>query len=238
MRLDGYFSSQGILSRVEAKKEIRRKKVKVNDKIINDYSYNIKEGDVIKYNDEIITYEEFVYYILNKPEDYVCAREDNISKTVLELIDSSRKDLTTVGRLDKDTTGLLIITDDGKTVHDLTSPKKHVDKTYYADIDGIVKDSDIEKFKNGLDIGDDKLTLPSTLKILSIDEKTNTSKIEVTISEGRYHEVKRMFESIDCKVTTLKRISIGKLNLSDLNIEIGEYKKVTKDELYNLIYGE
>ncbi|MCQ2978884.1 MAG: pseudouridine synthase, partial [Clostridia bacterium] len=198
----------------------------------------IKEGDVIKYNDEVITYEEFVYYILNKPEDYVCAREDNISKTVLELIDSSRKDLTTVGRLDKDTTGLLIITDDGKTVHDLTSPKKHVDKTYYADIDGIVKDSDIEKFKNGLDIGDDKLTLPSILKILSTDEKTNTSKIEVTISEGRYHEVKRMFESIDCKVTTLKRISIGKLNLSDLNIEIGEYKKVTKDELYNLIYGE
>ena len=237
MRLDGYFSSLGILSRVEAKKEIRRKKVKVNDIIVCDYSYQVKDTDIIKYNDEVVTYEKFVYYILNKPADYVCAREDNLSKTVIELIDDTHKDLTTVGRLDKDTTGLLIITNDGNTVHDLTSPRKHVDKIYYATIDGLVKDSDIEKFKDGLDIGDDKKTLPSILKIISRDEKNNTSEIEVTISEGRYHQVKRMFEAIDTKVTSLKRIQMGKLELPS-SLKEGDYIKVTKDELYNMIYGE
>lgn len=237
MRLDGYFSSCGLLSRQEAKKEIRRKKVKVNDKIINDYSYIIKDGDIIKYNDEIVINEKFVYYILNKPADYVCAREDEISRTVIELIDDSHKDLTTVGRLDKDTTGLLIITNDGQVVHELTSPKKHVDKIYYAKIDGLVGDENIEKFKNGLDIGDDKLTLPALLKILNRDEENNTSEIEVTISEGRYHEVKRMFESIGTKVTYLKRIAMGKLFLPN-DLDEGKYIKVTKDELYKMIYGE
>lgn len=237
MRLDGYFSSLGILSRVEAKKEIRRKQVKVNDVIINDYSYNVKDTDVIKYKDEVITYEKYVYYILNKPMDYVCAREDGLSNTVIDLIDDTHKDLTTVGRLDKDTTGLLIITNDGQCVHDLTSPKKHVDKVYYATIDGIVGDENIEKFKNGLDIGDDKLTLPSELTILKRDEKNNVSEILIKISEGRYHQVKRMFEAINTKVASLKRISIGNLKLND-DIGIGEYRKVTKEELYTMIYGE
>lgn len=237
MRLDGFFSSQGILSRSDAKKEIKKSKVKVNDEVITDNGYIVKDSDVVKYNDEIISYEKFVYYILNKPEGYVCAREDNLSKTVIELIDDTHDDLTTVGRLDKDTTGLLIITNDGEVVHDLTSPRRHVDKIYFADIEGIVKETDIVKFKEGLDIGDDKLTLPSELKILTTDEKNNSSKIEVTISEGRYHQVKRMFESIDTKVVTLKRIQIGNLKLDD-EMKIGDYKKVSKEELYNLIYGE
>lgn len=238
MRLDGYFSSQGILSRVEAKKEIRRKKVKVNDKIVNDYSYIVKDTDVIKYNDEIINYEEFVYFILNKPEGYVCAREDNLSNTVIELITDSHKDLTTVGRLDKDTTGLLIITNDGALVHELTSPKKKITKTYFADISGMVKEEHIKMFEDGLDIGDDDKTLPAKLKIIETDINNNTSKIEVTITEGRYHEVKRMFEAIDTKVTSLKRIMIGNYKLDEKEIEKGKYIKVTKDELTKLIYGE
>lgn len=233
MRLDRYFSDLGY-PRSEMKKEINHRRVKVNGVIVTDNSFNVTEKDEITYNDEKIVYEKFVYYILNKPAGYVSARIDKLSKTVLELIDDMHDDLSPVGRLDKDTEGLLLITNDGEFLHNLMSPKKHVSKKYYAEIDGVVTKEDIEKFKEGLDIGDEKKTEPANLEILETTD--TTSKIVVEIFEGRYHEVKRLFEAVGKKVTYLKRISIGNLELPK-DLELGKTIKVSKEELTNMIYN-
>lgn len=234
MRIDKYFSSLGIRSRSEIKKELKKGNVKVNDVVIKDASFDVKDNDIVKLNDEIIKYEKYVYYILNKPQGYVCARCDNLYPTVLELIDDKHTDLSPVGRLDKDTEGILLVTNDGVLLHELMSPKKHVSKTYYAEIKGVVDKKDILSFKEGIDIGDEKLTLPATLKILSVNLEDNTSKVEITIVEGRYHQVKRMIKAVGKEVTFLKRIAIGKLKLRD-DLKIGEYIKIEKKELLKLI---
>lgn len=234
MRLDKIFSNLGILTRKEVKEEIKKGKIKVNNEVVkkSDFDVNV-EKDGITYKEQKVVYEEFVYYILNKPEGVITAREDNLNKTVMDLIDDPRSDLSPVGRLDKDTTGLLIITNDGAFLHELMSPKKHVSKTYKATIQGKVTEEDTKKFKEGLNIGDDKLTLPAELNILKSDE---VSEIEVTIYEGRYHQVKRMFKSVGKEVLTLERISIGNLKL-DESIKRGSYIKVTKDYLIDKIYN-
>lgn len=237
MRIDKYFSSLRIRSRSEIKKELKKGNVKVNDVIIKDPSHDVKKGDIVKLEDKIIEYEEYVYYILNKPQGYVCARMDNLYPTVLEIIDDKRNDLSPVGRLDKDTEGILLITNDGALLHDLMSPKKHVSKTYYAEIAGIVNESDIESFKEGLDIGDEKKTLPAKLTILSKNLEDNTSKVEITIIEGRYHQVKRMIKAVGKEVTFLKRISIGNLKLNE-DLKLGECIKIDKKALLKLINNE
>lgn len=233
MRLDRYFSELGF-SRSEMKKEINHKKVKVNGVIVTDNSFNVTENDEITYKDEKIVYEKFVYYILNKPAGYVSARVDKLSKTVLELIDDMHDDLSPVGRLDKDTEGLLLITNDGEFLHNLMSPKKHVSKKYFAEIEGVVTEDDIKKFKEGLDIGDEKNAASANLEILETND--NSSKIVVEIFEGRYHEVKRLFEAVGKKVTYLKRISIGNLELPS-DLELGQSIKVSKEDLINKIYN-
>lgn len=232
MRLDKYFSDLGF-SRSEIKKEIKNKKVKVNGVIVTDNSFNVGENDEVCYKDEKVVYEKFVYYILNKPQGCVSARTDKLFKTVLDLIDDDRDDLSPVGRLDKDTEGLLLITNDGEFLHNLMSPKKHVSKKYFAEIEGVVTEEDVEKFKEGLDIGDEKNAMPANLEILETND--TKSKIIVEIFEGRYHEVKRLFETVGKKVTYLKRISIGGLELPS-TLNLGEYKKVTRDELEDEIY--
>ena len=169
--------------------------------------------------------------VLNKPAGVVSATEDPRDKTVIDLIeDRRRKDLFPAGRLDKDTEGLLLITNDGALAHDLLSPKKHVDKKYYAKIEGTVTEEDVELFGKGVDIGEKRVTLPAVLTILSSGEE---SEITLTIREGKFHQVKRMFEAVGKKVTYLKRLSMGSLVL-DEKLLPGEYRKLTEQELTQL----
>ena len=169
--------------------------------------------------------------MLNKPAGYVSATTDAKDKTVLDLnIDKKRKDLFPVGRLDKDTEGLLLITNDGELAHRLLAPKKHVDKLYYAKVEGIVTEEDRKAFAEGVDIGEDEVTRPAVLKILKSAE---VSEIHLTIQEGKFHQVKRMFEAVGKKVIYLKRISMGTLYL-DENLKLGEYRALTEEELKHL----
>ena len=169
--------------------------------------------------------------MLHKPAGYISATEDKKLDTVLELLpENARSDLFPVGRLDRDTEGLLLLTNDGKLAHYLLSPKRHVDKTYYARIAGQVEPEHVQAFFEGLDIGDEKKTLPADLHILQSGPE---SEIEVTIREGRYHQVKRMFEAIGCEVTYLKRLSMGSLKL-DESLKCGACRPLTETEIRNL----
>ena len=229
MRLDKFLSEAGIGTRSQVKSYIKKGLITINQEKASKPEIKVNiENDIVRFNGEQVEYVQFEYIMLNKPKDCVSATVDNVSTTVIELIeDKKREDLFPVGRLDKDTEGLLIITNDGELSHNMLSPRKHVDKTYYATIDGLVNESDVELFAKGLDIGDEKLTLPANLKILKSD---TISEIELTIQEGRFHQVKRMFEAVDKKVLSLKRIAMGGLML-DASLEPGEYRRLTKEEL-------
>lgn len=229
MRLDKFLAEAGIGSRSQVKIYIKKGLVSINEEKANKPELKVNiEKDIVKYNGNVVEYETFEYFMLNKPKGVVSATKDNVFQTVIELIkDRKREDLFPVGRLDKDTEGLLIITNDGELSHNVLSPRKHVDKTYYATIDGLVTQSDIELFEQGIDIGDDKPTLPARLKII---QSSSISQIELTIREGRFHQVKRMFEAVDKKVLFLKRIEMGGLKL-DETLKPGEYRRLTKDEI-------
>lgn len=229
MRLDKFLAEARIGSRSQVKTYVKKGMVTVNEEIVKKAEQKVDiEKDVVKFHGEIVEYVAFEYYMLNKPEGVVSATKDNVSKTVIELIkDKKREDLFPVGRLDKDTQGLLILTNDGELSHNMLSPRKHVDKTYYATIEGIVTKDDVALFLEGVDIGDEKLTMPAKLEILSSD---NISEIKLTIREGRFHQVKRMFEAVGKKVLFLKRIEMGGLKL-DESLKPGEYRKLTKEEI-------
>ena len=228
LRLDKYLADMSIGTRTEVKKLISKGLVTVNDSTVKKPETKIDtEKDEVICKGISVSYAEYEYYMLNKPQGVISATEDPNQETVLDLISSKRKDLFPVGRLDKDTEGLLLITNDGQLAHRLLAPGKHVDKVYYARIDGCVTDRDVEAFKEGLDIGDDKKTLPGFLKILSSGD---VSEIELTIHEGRFHQVKRMFQAVDKEVVFLKRLSMGGLSL-DPKLKPGEYKELKKDEI-------
>ena len=189
------------------------------------------ESQTVTLDGKNVAYQTMEYYMLHKPSGVVSATKDKKEKTVLDLIEGQkRKDLFPVGRLDKDTEGLLLITNDGTLAHRLLAPGKHVDKVYYAKIDGKVTKEDVIRFSEGVDIGDEDLTLPAKLEILTSAEE---SEILLTIQEGRFHQVKRMFEAVGKKVTYLKRMSMGSLVL-DENLKKGEYRPLTKEELEKL----
>ena len=231
VRLDKFLADAGAGTRSEVKKFIQKGKVQVNGVTAKKSEIKVSEEDeVVLDGNRIYQAPEFVYYLLHKPAGYVSATEDKRDKTVMELVASDRKGLFPVGRLDKDTEGLLLLTDDGELAHRLLSPKKHVDKTYYAKIDGQVTKEHIEQFREGLDIGDEKKTLPAVLTILLSGP---VSEIEITIHEGRFHQIKRMFEAVGCKVTYLKRLSMGSLVL-DETLPLGEYRSLTEAELEGL----
>lgn len=233
LRLDKYLTNLAIGSRSQVKEIIRKGRIKVNGQLINKPEFHInEETDKIEIDGECLTYSKFYYYMLNKPAGVLSAVTDNNCKTVLDLLDvTPKKGLFPVGRLDKDTEGLLLITNDGQLAHDLLSPNKHVDKTYYVELDGDLVDSDIGLFKEGLDIGEKALTKPAVLEIL---EERN--KALITITEGKYHQVKRMFNAIGLTVTYLKRLSMGNLKL-DETLEIGECRKLTDKEIESLYAG-
>ncbi len=231
MRLDKYLANMNVGTRSEVKKIIKKGEVKVNDIIIKSAEYKVLEDDIVLVNDKEIKYEKYRYYMMNKPQGVISATTDKYDKTILDLMPSEdTRDLFPVGRLDKDTEGLLLITNDGELSHNLLSPKKHVDKTYFALIDGVCTQEDIIKFKEGLDIGEKNITLPSELEII---ESAKESKIEVTIKEGKFHQVKRMFKAVDKEVVYLKRLRMKNLVL-DPNLKLGEYRLLTEEEIAQL----
>lgn len=236
IRLDKYLADMSIGTRQEVKKYIRQGRVKINEDIIKKPEYKIREDeDKITFDGASVAYETFEYYMLNKPAGVISATEDKRDKTVLDLIkEKKRKDLFPVGRLDKDTEGLLLITNDGALAHRLLSPKKHVDKCYYAKISGGVTEEDVRVFKERINIGtqeEPEWTMPAELKIL---EKGTVSRIRLTIREGKFHQVKRMFLAVGKEVVYLKRERMGALVL-DEELAPGEYRKLTDSELKSIL---
>ena len=200
----------------------------VNGAIIKDPGYHVSDNDKVSLDGNEIMYEEFRYYMLNKPAGVISATEDSNAVTVLDLLkDENTKGLFPVGRLDKDTVGLLLITNDGELSHRLLSPRKHVEKCYYVELAEAIDKEDIKRLGEGVDIGDDELTLPAKVEAIS------PTKIYLTITEGRYHQVKRMMQAIDNEVTYLKRVSFGSLEL-DKGLAEGEYRRLDDDELLML----
>ncbi len=232
MRLDRFLTELGIGTRKEVKEIVKKGHIKVNENIAKNSDIKIDENnDKIYLDNELLVYEKFVYLMLNKPAGVVSATFDNRDKTVIDLIDEYKHlNLFPFGRLDKDSEGLLIISNDGQLAHNLLSPKKHVDKTYYVDVEGWVTEDDIQKFKEGITLDDGKLCKSAKLEIIVSDE---ISKCYVTISEGVFHQVKRMFESVNKKVIYLKRITFGNISL-DNTLKLGEYRKLTEEEIERL----
>ena len=228
MRLDKYLSFLGKGTRKEVKEFIKKGLVSVNGITIKKDDFKVNENnDIVMINNEKLEYEEFVYLMLNKPSGVVSATYDNKDKTVIDLIKEYKHlDLFPFGRLDKDSEGLLVISNDGKLAHELLSPKKHVNKKYYVEVLGKVTDEDVTTFKEGITL-DGELCKSATLEIIKSDD---ISYCYVTISEGKYHQVKRMFESVNKKVTYLKRVTFGNLKL-DENLKLGEYRKLTEQEI-------
>lgn len=225
MRLDKYLSHMGFGTRNDVKKLIKNGWVTINDKTIKKADYNVKESDSVYVDDELVTYVAFEYYMLNKPQGYVSATQDNLYPTVMELIQSQRHDLYPVGRLDIDTEGLLLISNDGQLTHELLSPKKHVDKKYYVEFEGTLPKNAIDFFNQPMEF-EEFTSAPSKLEII------DSNKAYLTIHEGKFHQVKRMFEKANCQVTYLKRIEFGPLQLQDL--ELGSFRTLTQEEIQQL----
>ena len=233
MRLDKYLCETGFGTRSQVKDLLKKGQVMVNGEVVKKPELKINETtDQILCQGKKASYQKNIYLMLHKPAGVVSATEDNREKTVLDLVrpEDRKNGLFPVGRLDKDTEGLMLLTADGELAHRLLSPKKHVDKTYYAKIDGQVTEEHVKQFREGLDIGDEKKTLPAVLTILLSGP---VSEIEVTIHEGRFHQIKRMFEAVGCKVTYLKRLSMGSLVL-DETLPPEEYRPLTEAELEGL----
>lgn len=229
IRLDKYLVHIGYGSRSEVQKLIKQKKVTVDGQVIHKPEFNFEIGLNVLVRGEPAIYKEFYYFILNKPAGYITATEDLNQETVIDLLTQidRNKVLAPVGRLDKDTEGLLILTNDGQLNHNLLSPKKHVDKVYYAQINGVITDEDIKAFEKGITLQDGTAYRPAGLEIIT---SGTVSEVYVTISEGKFHQVKRMVLAVGKEVTYLKRIKMGDLMLPQ-DLEIGEYRELTALEL-------
>ena len=233
MRLDKFLAEVNIGTRSQVKAIIKKGLVTVNGAVAKQPEQKIDtQKDIITYNGQVYQYEQFVYYMLHKPAGVVTATKDNFSQTVMDLLDTEgKKNLFPVGRLDKDTEGLLLITDDGALAHDLLSPAKHVDKTYLAYLEYELTKENVEALEKGVDIGDEKPTLPAILE--DVTKKYDVPAIYITIREGRFHQIKRMLEAVGNKVTYLKRLSMGNLRL-DETLALGEYRRLTSEEIEQL----
>ncbi|MBO0432427.1 pseudouridine synthase [Enterococcus sp. DIV0660C] len=233
MRLDKFLADVGLGSRKEVKGLIKKGQVTVNGKVIKSDKFQVKElTDEIAYLDEKLTYQKNFYYLLNKPAGVVSATQDNYDETVLDLLNDFdyREDLFPVGRLDKDTEGLLLITNDGALAHRLLSPKKHVEKEYFAKVTGVMTAEDVQSFSKGLVISQGEETLPAVLMIDAVNEVEETSEIRLILHEGKFHQVKRMVKAVGKEVTYLKRIRMGNVVLP-ADLALGEYRELTVEEL-------
>lgn len=230
-RLDKVLSNLGYGSRKEIKQAIRKGLIEVNGELVKDNGMQVDpESDRIIVNGEEIFYRKFIYLMMNKPDGVVSATVDNRDETVVDLLEVEHQVFNPfpVGRLDKDTVGLLFLTNDGELNHRLISPKWKVDKVYYAKIDKKVTEDDVNKFKKGITLDDGYICKEAKLEILNATDEG--SEVEVTIQEGKFHQVKRMFEAVGKEVVYLKRIEFGTLKL-DEELEEGEYRELTDEEL-------
>ncbi len=255
MRLDKFLANSGIGTRKEVKEILKNKKVSVNDIFVKDGKIQIdEEKDVVKYENKIVNYKPFVYIMMNKPAGVISATEDNHHKTVIDLLNNNYKtyDIFPVGRLDIDTEGLLLLTNDGVLSHNLLSPKKHVDKKYYVKIARLLSESDIKKLENGIKLEENFITKNAKIEIIKNKFEKNSENFEfienkktennvkenenlvyITISEGKFHQVKRMFKAVGNEVLYLKRLKMGNLWL-DESLELGKYRELTEEELNSL----
>ena len=236
MRLDKYLVACAVGSRTEVKNFLKSGRVTVNGKKEKSAKLQInEETDEICFDGQKLDYEEFVYYMMNKPQGVISATEDPKHKTVLDLLDdlARSKEVFPVGRLDIDTHGLLLLTNDGQLAHVLLAPKRHVDKTYLAQVDGIMTQEDVETFAQGIPLKDFTCQ-PAKLELVSIDREKNQSLVRVTIAEGKFHQVKRMVAYCDKEVVDLQRLTMGTLTL-DENLKRGEWRRLTKEELEGLL---
>lgn len=229
-RLDKILANLGYGSRKDIKGLARAGIVKVNGETIRDSSIKINPyTSKIEIDDEIVEYREFIYLMMNKPKGYISSTDDFRDKTVIDLISDEYKVFNPfpVGRLDKDTEGLMILSNDGQLSHRVLTPKNRIEKLYYAEIEGTVTEEDKLSFQEGIVLDDGYKTLPSKLDILTIG---HISKVYVTIEEGKFHQIKRMFLALGKRVAYLKRIAIGGLKL-DESLELGEYRELTQEEI-------
>ena len=236
MRLDKYLVACAVGSRTEVKNFLKSGRVTVNGKKEKSAKLQINEDtDEICFDGQKLEYEEFVYYMMNKPQGVISATEDPKHKTVLDLLDdlARSKEVFPVGRLDIDTHGLLLLTNDGKLAHALLSPKRQVDKTYLAQVKGIMTDADVDVFAQGIPLKDFTCQ-PAKLELVSVDTEKNQSLVLVTIAEGKFHQVKRMVAYCGKEVMNLQRLTMGILTL-DENLKPGEWRRLTKDELEALL---
>ncbi len=236
MRLDKFLVACAVGSRTEVKNLLKAGRVTVNGKKEKLAKLQIdEERDEIRFDGQVLEYEEFVYYMMNKPQGVISATEDSKHRTVLDLLDdiARTKEVFPVGRLDIDTHGLLLLTNDGQLAHALLSPKRHVDKTYLAQVKGIMTQEDVDAFAKGIPLKD--FTCQSAkLELVSLDSVKNQSLVRVTIAEGKFHQVKRMVAYCGKEVVDLQRLTMGTLAL-DENLERGEWRRLTKEELEELL---
>ena len=230
VRLDKYLSNAGCGTRSEVKQRLKKGRVRVNGEEAKKPEQKVNPGmDEVCCRGVRILREEFQYYMLNKPAGYVSATKDPSQPVVLDLIRvPGKEELFPVGRLDLDTEGLLLLTNDGALAHELLSPRKHVDKTYFARLDRPADEGDIQRFQDGLDIGEKKKTLPARLEL-----GEDGMQVQVTIREGKFHQIKRMFQAVGKQVMYLKRLSMGSLTL-DAGLKPGEWRKLTEQEIEGL----
>ncbi|MFV0560919.1 MAG: pseudouridine synthase [Enterococcus sp.] len=236
MRLDKFLAQTGYGSRKEVKILIKKGHVTVDGQLIKSDKYQVDEMNThITVDGERVVYQKYFYYLLNKPSGVVSATQDAYDRTVLDLIkrEDYREDLFPVGRLDKDTEGFLLLTNDGDLAHRLLSPKKHVEKEYYAQVKGVMTIVDKEKFASGLVIDGGEQTLPAELQILTTSIEENRSEIHLVLHEGKFHQVKRMVKVVGKEVLFLKRIRMGGLYLPP-NLPVGHYRELTTLELKKL----
>ncbi len=233
MRLDKFLADMQVGSRSQVKEYVKKGLVTVNEQVVRKADIKIDETkDKVCCQGKLLSYQRYRYYMLHKPSGVVTATKDNLDKTVIDLLPKELvKDIFPVGRLDKDTEGLLLLTNDGELSHNLLSPKKHVAKTYYVECNGQLNDAKITQLCQGVDIGDEDITLPAAVEVVRID--SDRYVIKLTITEGRFHQVKRMIQAVDGQVTYLKRLSMGCLIL-DESLAKGAFRELTEEEITGL----
>ena len=229
MRLDKFLCDTAGVTRTEAKNAVKKGQIAVNGQVQKAADYKVKENtDTVTFQGRPLSYAAFHYYMLHKPAGVITATEDKKESTVMDILREEKvKNLFPVGRLDKDTEGLLLITDDGELAHNLLSPKKHVDKEYLVKVRDSISEDDCRKLSEGVDIGDEKPTAPA--KVERVAEK----EILLTIREGRFHQVKRMLQAVGNEVLYLKRLSMGSLRLPK-DLEKGAYRPLSEEEIYKI----
>ncbi|KAA8811798.1 rRNA pseudouridine synthase [Lactobacillus crispatus] len=232
MRIDKYLANMNVGSRKEVHQLIKQGIVAVNGTTVKTPKQQVKESDQVTVNGDAVAYQKYHYFLLNKPKGVLSATEDRSQPTVISILapQDRYQGIVPVGRLDKDTTGLLLLTNDGQLNHELLAPGKHVDKVYRAEIAGVANDTTVKTFASGMTLGDGTKLQPAELKILSQDEEHDRSTTEIKIREGKYHQIKRMFGAVGMKVVELERISMGKLTLP-ANLKRGEYLELKLEDI-------